>query len=579
MAETSNLEPVVGDVIDNKYSIDSLMGEGGMGKVFRVKHTQLGKTFALKLMHLDRMEMDPTLVAKFKREAKTLATIDHPNVVMITDYGVSADRYPYIVMEYIEGITLRTYLNQYGKLEEHEAMLIAKQICSGLHEAHKKGIVHRDMKPENIMLRRLDEGDLIVRVLDFGIAKVVTSKREAYSDSKTMIENFDDDAVAGTIKYMAYEQVMNEEVDARTDVYAICVIIYEMLTGVVPTLFKSQVEKLGSLRPDVSKELVEIVHKGLQESKEARQQSALELRQELESLEQQVLITALNRSTAGLNIAGQITNSNIVHTTSSGYSTGERTDGSNDGTLGSLIESKPKKSSRALLAVLTMLVLMAAATVALVPQIRNRILGTGNATNELPAAALPTMVKITGGPLKMGKNNSIDEYARPEHAVVVDTFEVSKFLITNRQYAEFIKATNRPVPKHWPGKQPPTEILEKPVVYVSCVDALAYCQWLSEKTGRAYRLLTEAEWEFLARTSAKLEVEELMQNVEWTGTEFSLYPDSKSKMPPIDQPVRVRIFRGKNDDSAAEPETFRLFHYETSAFPDLGFRVASTPAK
>src|SRR5262249_17537190 len=145
-----------------------------MGKVYSVTHLQLDKTFALKLLHFNQSDTDPNRVLRFKREAQALAKIHHPNVVMITDFGVIPPaNLPYIVMEYIEGVSLRKMLNDKGTFSERRAISITKQICAGLHEAHRQGIVHRDLKPENIMIQQFSEGESIARVLDFGIAKLM----------------------------------------------------------------------------------------------------------------------------------------------------------------------------------------------------------------------------------------------------------------------------------------------------------------------------------------------------------------------------------------------------------------------
>src|SRR5262249_31613388 len=135
------LDSAIGTVIDNKYRIDSLIGEGGMGKVFRVTHLQLNKTFALKLISA----VNAKRLLRFKREAEALAKINHPNVVMVTDFGMTTDDLPYIVMEYIEGVTLYRFCKLEGPLSEKQVVHIAKQICAGLHEAHLQGIVHRDL--------------------------------------------------------------------------------------------------------------------------------------------------------------------------------------------------------------------------------------------------------------------------------------------------------------------------------------------------------------------------------------------------------------------------------------------------
>lgn len=271
-----SIEAVLGTVIDGKYRLDSLIGLGGMGRVFCATHLQLNKTFALKLMNFPAHN-SPQLV-RFKREAESLAKIRHPNVVGVTDFGIITDHTPYIVMEYIEGISLRTMMEDKGFLTERQALLIAKQMCAGLYAAHLQGIVHRDLKPENIMIEQLADGEILVRVLDFSIAKLLQlgDNEEDISEHEELI---------GTIKYMTPEQFLGNAVDARSDIFGICMMIYEMLTGVVPAATVSLARPLKELRPDISPRLNEIVHKGLSPLAINRQQSALELKRELEGLE------------------------------------------------------------------------------------------------------------------------------------------------------------------------------------------------------------------------------------------------------------------------------------------------------
>ncbi len=271
-----SIEAVLGTVIDGKYRLDSLIGLGGMGRVFCATHLQLNKTFALKLMNFPAHN-SPQLV-RFKREAESLAKIRHPNVVGVTDFGITTDHTPYIVMEYIEGMSLRTMMEDKGYLTERQALLITKQMCAGLYAAHLQGIVHRDLKPENIMIEQLADGEILVRVLDFSIAKLLQlgDNEEDISEHEELI---------GTIKYMTPEQFLGNAVDARSDIFGICMMIYEMLTGVVPAATVSLARPLKELRPDISPRLNEIVHKGLSPLAINRQQSALELKRELEGLE------------------------------------------------------------------------------------------------------------------------------------------------------------------------------------------------------------------------------------------------------------------------------------------------------
>lgn len=276
MRQLPSVEAVLGTVIDGKYRLDSLIGLGGMGRVFSAIHLQLNKTFALKLMSFPAQ--DSPQLARFKREAEALGKIRHPNVVGVTDFGITSSNVPYIVMEYIHGLSLRGMMERQGCFSERQTLMIIKQVCAGLYAAHLQGIVHRDLKPENIMIEELADGDLIVRVLDFSIAKLlqIGDEDENISDHEELL---------GTVKYMTPEQFLGNAVDARSDIFGICLLTYEMLAGIVPPATVSLAQPLKELRPDISIRLSEILQKGLSSLPENRQQSALELKREFESLE------------------------------------------------------------------------------------------------------------------------------------------------------------------------------------------------------------------------------------------------------------------------------------------------------
>ncbi len=276
MRLTPSIEAVLGTVIDGKYRLDSLVGIGGMGRVFRATHLQLNKTFALKLMSFPAN--DSPQLARFKREAEALGKIRHPNVVGVTDFGITSNHTPYIVMEYVEGVSLRTMMERQGRLNERQAVLIARQVCAGLYAAHLQGIVHRDLKPENIMIEDLVDGELLVRVLDFSIAKLLQVDDEDDNISEH-------EELLGTVKYMTPEQFLGSVVDARSDIFGICLVVYEMLAGIVPPATVSLAQPLREVRTDISPRLSDILQKGLSTLPEKRQQSTLELKREFESLE------------------------------------------------------------------------------------------------------------------------------------------------------------------------------------------------------------------------------------------------------------------------------------------------------
>lgn len=580
MQKSVSSKKIIGTVIDRKYRVDSLIGDGGMGKVYLVKHAQLGKTFALKLMSFEE-ETGSNQIVRFKREARVLAKIDHPNIVMITDFGITEDLSPYIVMEYVEGITLRKLIDENTKLTEKDTISIAEQICSGIHAVHLDGIIHRDLKPENIMVRILPDNSITIRVVDFGIAKLLRSDR-ANNTLSTDIYNtgtiggmaLTGNDVPGTLRYMAYEQAMGEEVDARTDVYSICVIIYEMLTGVVPSIVSSKIEPLDILRPDVNPTLVKVVHKGLSELKENRQQTALDLKRELEFIRLNTIKKEVASQTGGPKFDQQKLFELLKKSSLPKFAVAANNTSLNDKTeQKSNIVVSLKKLYLVSIAILFLLIV--SVSLLSFPQLKSYIFSTfdskGTLTKNIKAVA-PPMNVIRGGTFIMGSDKG-DEYARPEHSVSVDPFKVCPTLVTNGQYSEFITQTGHAPPQHWLGTVPPQNILDKPVSYVSWNDALAYCNWLGSQTGNNFRLLSESEWEFLARNKATIGINDLMENnLEWTNSEFILYPDSRSKIP--QWATTVRIFRGKSNESQNEPITYRFFQYENYTFTSLGFRVA-----
>lgn len=213
-------DPLQGRVIDDRYEILDLIGEGGMGSVYRARHVRLGRSFALKALKRE-LSVDPELSARFIREAKAAAAISHPNVVQISDFGSLPTGQPYFVMELLEGISLSSLVWNDGPLPPVRALKIAREIAQGLAAAHEAGIIHRDLKPDNVHVGR--SGDSPVKVLDFGLAKVA-------GGSKLTRQGI----VYGTPHYMSPEQASGEGVDPRSDLYALGVVLYEMLTGRVP---------------------------------------------------------------------------------------------------------------------------------------------------------------------------------------------------------------------------------------------------------------------------------------------------------------------------------------------------------
>lgn len=237
-------EPVslVGEVISGRYRIEAELGVGGMGAVYRAEHTLMRKRVAIKVLHPEMTRL-PEVVARFEREAMAAAHIEHPNVAAATDFGKLDDGSFFLVLEFVEGESLRDVIHE-SALPAHRAVHIARQIAAALVRAHGLGIVHRDLKPENVMLVERDNDQSFVKVLDFGIAKVPIAqfeKREP-GQHKTLTRM---GMVYGTPEYMAPEQALGQEVDARADLYALGVIMFEMLVGRRPFESDNPVTLLG----------------------------------------------------------------------------------------------------------------------------------------------------------------------------------------------------------------------------------------------------------------------------------------------------------------------------------------------
>jgi predicted Ser/Thr protein kinase len=216
-----------GREIAGRYRIVSLLGEGGMGAVYRGEQISLKRKCAIKLLKPE-LSADPGLVRRFNAEAELVAKLSHPNVVNIYDFGQDVDGTLFIAMEYIEGRSLRAAMNSDGPLPARRAVAIAAQVASSLTDAHAHGIVHRDLKPDNVMLTERGREKDVVRVLDFGIAKL---RDEGKNTVQQMTQAGD---LVGTPQYMAPEQIRGDRVDGRTDVYALGAMLYEMVTGRLP---------------------------------------------------------------------------------------------------------------------------------------------------------------------------------------------------------------------------------------------------------------------------------------------------------------------------------------------------------
>lgn len=275
---------VVGKTIAGKYRVEGLLGEGGMAQVFRAVHLGLDRPVVIKLMHSSMPSMD-TAMKRFEQECKVTAKLDHPNVVSVFDVGTLEGRRPYLVMEFIQGESLRDYLDRETSMSVRDSATVMMQVCSGLAEAHGQGIVHRDLKPENIMLRERPDRPDWVKIVDFGIAHL---KQGGQRLTRTGI-------AIGTVDYMSPEYLSDKPIDHRSDIYALGVILYEVMAGRCP--FTAETAEavmakhlwgtpmpLSHYRPDLIPGCLfdQIAEKALQKEPDDRFQSVSDMRVELE---------------------------------------------------------------------------------------------------------------------------------------------------------------------------------------------------------------------------------------------------------------------------------------------------------
>jgi serine/threonine-protein kinase len=274
-------DSLIGHTIDNKYRIESKLGEGGMGAVYLSTRLMIGDTVAVKILHSAQVS-DPQAIERFRREAQAAARLKHQNAVTIYDFGVSNEGLVYLVMELAEGQSLRDIIKQQGPVTPSAAAEIMSQVCAALDAAHRQNIVHRDLKPDNIIVAVTNTG-LRAKVLDFGIAKM----RDLSASNLTQTG-----AVMGTPYYMSPEHCMGEELDHRSDIYSLGIVLFEMLAGVVP--FNSPIStavivqhvnqaapSLRALNASISASVEAVVMHALEKRREARQQTAVQLAQEL----------------------------------------------------------------------------------------------------------------------------------------------------------------------------------------------------------------------------------------------------------------------------------------------------------
>jgi serine/threonine protein kinase len=283
---------LAGVTIDGRYLLEERIAVGGLGEIYRGRHVRMNRAFAVKLLQ-PSVAAQPDFLERFDREAQALSKLDHPCCVAVTDYGVSKEHGPYIVMELVDGVPLSTYTRGEG-LALQTALELASKVLVGLQHAHEKGIVHRDIKPDNIMIVEppLEPGRLLPKILDFGLAKIRAGFGSPEGKQLTQVG-----FIVGTPSYLAPERVTNPTGadDVRSDIYAVGVILFELCCGCRPFVGEDMVQLMDkhlrqpppaprSLRPELPPELEAAILRALEKRPEDRFPTAVAFRDALDAL-------------------------------------------------------------------------------------------------------------------------------------------------------------------------------------------------------------------------------------------------------------------------------------------------------
>ena len=308
------LADLIGQVVADRYHIIKKLGEGGMGTVYLGEHVKMGRKSAIKVM-TQAMSNDPDAVSRFNREASNASRLSHPNICQVYDFGETSEGLIYLAMEFIEGRSLSDLAEAEGALPAPRAASIVRQAAEALQVAHDQSIVHRDIKPDNIMIVLAKDGSDIVKVVDFGIAKAIAGDETGQKVTKTGL-------VVGTPEYMSPEQLSGDKIDGRSDLYSLALVLYKLLTGVLPfqaetsqeTMIKRLTdapEPLGTARPDIvfPPRLQTVLDRALARSLTERYASAAEFGRDLEAAVGGPAVPATRMDVMGPSAATQLMDS------------------------------------------------------------------------------------------------------------------------------------------------------------------------------------------------------------------------------------------------------------------------------
>ena len=478
-----------------KVRIDKYLARGGMAEVYLGMHLTLDRPVAIKVLH-SYIEEEPDLLVRFQREAKVVAGLRHPNIVQIYDFD-AIDGHPYIVMEYLKGPSLATYLRGLHKRNEriphHQVARLLKALTASLDYAHEQGVIHRDIKPGNILLHgKADEipldqpltSDVEAVLTDFGLVRIANSASQTASGM-----------VSGTPAYMSPEQARGDQTDHRTDIYSLGIVLYEMLAGRVPfeadstlSVIYKQINDPPPPIPGISPAVQRVIDRALAKKPEERYPTSRNMAVDFflaigMTAEAETIINALPE--ASKTIIGALPNATSKPVDTNGKPKPSR-----------------RKPARIGLGILSVIGLFALAVGAFFIFSKSSI--SSNATDiQNPEATVPTenivtsrppglpdandMSKIAAGTYEVG-SSSADNFHSASMSLLLNDFWIDKYQTTNAQYEQFVKAT---------GAQPPeiTGTGNQPVRGVTWDQAAAYCSWVNK------RMPTEAEWEAAGRGS------------------------------------------------------------------------------
>lgn len=281
-------DPLVGTTLAGKYEILSVVGHGGMGVVYKARDALMERFVAIKMLKAQLIS-DSMSVKRFHQEGRAASRINHPHVITVHEFAISPSGQPFIVMDFLEGTSLAQVIKNDGQVGVERTVKILAQACDALNHAHRHGVVHRDLKPSNIVLINYDGEKDFVKVVDFGVAKLITG---AGQDLQRLTQAGE---VCGSPVYMSPEQCQGDELDPRSDIYSMGVVIYETLTGKLPLIGQTMVETMSKhitdtappfneARPDlyIPERLEAVVFKALSKEQNARHNSMAQLKQDLE---------------------------------------------------------------------------------------------------------------------------------------------------------------------------------------------------------------------------------------------------------------------------------------------------------